>query len=363
MDRERVIACAGLGEAELAHLRLLLRACADELSVPWRLGEEDGADLLVVDVRDFAGEMAQARARCSGLRCAIFSDVPVPDAELVLQRPLQRATLIELLNRVGSGGGKPLGLQVESNEFRVHDLGIGMAEARPASARAGVAPTLDDLLALQREQDRQALGALRVKTAATPRVWASREAMLEETAPRPLREYLSGGLLRGPARFELEGALPIVLDPKHRLAHIAGGLHAAEAYVRARWRLCDWVPLRSSELAQARDTLVAVPYVRLAWLDVLLHSAGHLARHLDPKATYRLTEPAVAEAGYAWVHRIASTLLQPLRLHEIAAASGAKMADVFDVVNAYDAIGLIESRLSTPVDSERSGRSWFGRRR
>jgi hypothetical protein len=31
-------------------------------------------------------------------------------------------------------------------------------------------------------------------------------------------------------------------------------------------------------------------------------------------------------------------------LHEIARAAKAKMADVFDVVNAYDALGLIETR-------------------
>ena len=345
----------------MAHLRLLLRACASELAAPWRFGAEDGADLLVADVRDFAGEMAQARARCSGMRCAIFSDVPLPDAELVLQRPLQRAALVDLLNRVSSGAGQRLAVQSVEPEFRVHDLGIGMAEPRPRPGAEAAAPALDDLLKLQREADREALSAGRIKPEAPPRVWASREAMLEETQPRPLREFLSGALLRGPARFELEGSLPLILDPKHRSAHIAGGLHAAEPYLRARSRLCDWVPLRSAELAQARRDLVAVPYVRLAWLDVLLHAGGHLARHLDPKATYRLTEPSTADAGYGWVHRIASTMLQPMRLHEIAAASGAKMSDVFDVVNAYDAIGLIESRLSTPVDSERTKGSWFSR--
>jgi hypothetical protein len=35
-------------------------------------------------------------------------------------------------------------------------------------------------------------------------------------------------------------------------------------------------------------------------------------------------------------------MLRPLRLHEIARKADAKMVEVFDVVNAYDAIGLIE---------------------
>jgi hypothetical protein len=41
-------------------------------------------------------------------------------------------------------------------------------------------------------------------------------------------------------------------------------------------------------------------------------------------------------------------MLQPGRLHEIAAASHASMADVFDVVNAYEAIGLIEWQPRAP---------------
>ena len=35
-------------------------------------------------------------------------------------------------------------------------------------------------------------------------------------------------------------------------------------------------------------------------------------------------------------------MLRPLRLHEIARKADAKMVEVFDVVNAYDAIGLLE---------------------
>ena len=53
-------------------------------------------------------------------------------------------------------------------------------------------------------------------------------------------------------------------------------------------------------------------------------------------------------------------MLQPARLHQIAAASGASMADVFDVVNAYDAIGLIEwkpraPRGGAPVEEPKPG--------
>jgi hypothetical protein len=35
-------------------------------------------------------------------------------------------------------------------------------------------------------------------------------------------------------------------------------------------------------------------------------------------------------------------MMQPARLNEIAANAGVSMAEVFDVVNAYYAIGLVE---------------------
>ena len=110
-----------------------------------------------------------------------------------------------------------------------------------------------------------------------------------------------------------------------------------------------------------RDELAPLPYSKLIWLDVLLHSGGHLARHLDPKASFRLVQWVDVDANYGWVFRIASAMLQPMRLHEIAAASNARMADVFDVVNAYDAVGLIESRLVAPGEGEQPGKSLFGR--
>jgi hypothetical protein len=89
-------------------------------------------------------------------------------------------------------------------------------------------------------------------------------------------------------------------------------------------------------------------YVKLVWLYVLLHSEGRLARHLDPGGTYKLSRWIEIERDFADYFRIASTMLQPGRLHEIAAASNASMADVFDVVNAYDAIGLIEWQPRSP---------------
>lgn len=364
MDGEKVIACIGIGEAELAHLRLLLRSCAKELTTSWRLGQEAGADLLIVDVTDFAGGMAQVRARGTGIRCAVFSDAPSADADFVLQRPLQRANLVSLLNRVASGEARPAAPRRDA-AFHVNDIGIGMVEPLPEPAERRGAPGLDDLLkAWPNEFAAEPTSRPRQRLALEPPPhFATREVMLEQTAQRSMREFLDGELLRAPSRVVLGKAPPLHLDPKHRMAYIQGGLQSVEAYASTRWRLCDWVPLKSAELAQAREKLAALSYAQLVWLDVLLHSAGTLARHLDPKATFRLIQWTDVDPNYGWVFRIASTMLQPMRLHEISAASGTKMGDVFNVVNAYDAIGLIEARLSAPDEKENTGKSLFSRLR
>jgi len=348
-------------------MRLLLRACAAELEASWRLGDESGADLVVVDTRHFSGEMALTRARGAGIRCAVFTDASADDADLVLQRPLQRANLVELLNGIAAAEVRPQ-VHVPDEEFYVRDLGIGMVEPRPVE---DIVPGLDEALRAKPKELRGENVAEPMRSEpdiparraadAPMRAWATRESMLEETALRPMRDYLGGELLRSPSRVVLDDAPPLVFDPKHHMAYIAGGLRNAEIYARSRWRLCDWAPLKSSELARAREELVALPYSRLTWLDVLLQSGGHLARHLDPKASYRLVQWVEVDPGYGWVFRIASAMLQPLRLHEIAAASSAKMADVFDVVNAYDAIGLIEARSPVPEERGRPAKSLFGR--
>jgi len=394
------IAVVGVSDEETAHLRLLMRRGESELSHTWKWDNESNADLLVVDPSTFAGQMARTRAQAGGLRSAIFSDVPVPEADLVLQRPLKLANVIEVLNRAAGLALRSEGIVPHRDDFYFGDVmsapdetpgieGFGDSPERdrrdaalgleellridPVDAKeaARVRTTLDDTTTVLgtsgptarsevRGRDAQdPLGRTRGDAPQTP-TFARNASAAPEASRHNLRAYLEGDLLGGPARITLPGAPPLVLDPKLKVYHTAGRLAELEPYCRAALPPADFEPLKSSALAELRIAEPPQPYVRLIWLYVLMHSDGRLARHLDPGGTYKLTRWIEIERDFSAYFRIASTMLQPARLHEIAAASGASMADVFDVVNAFDAIGLIEwqpraPRGGEPVEEPRRG--------
>jgi hypothetical protein len=77
------------------------------------------------------------------------------------------------------------------------------------------------------------------------------------------------------------------------------------------------------------------------WMQRYVTSNGYLGSHLDPAGTYRLTDWLDIEQDYPRAFRIGANMLNPQRLDEIARISGVAIAEVFDVVNAYEAIGYV----------------------
>lgn len=376
MSREKTIAAIGVSDEEVAHLRLLMRKCAANLNHRWQWGDEKNADLLVVDPSSFSGQMARTRAVSSGTRCAVFSDVATPDAELVMSRPLLLANVIQVLNRAAAESPSALRMGAGGEGFYSRDAGehsddsvsfpdfeapgrFGQPleglddflkhtplELRDSSSSSSRDSLLSASPAIELGVAPGASGNKNVASAragGVPQSHASRSPQLSDLAPHALREWLTQDLLKAPAQIVVMDLPPLVLDPKQQVAHSSVGLGELGPYCEARWRLCDWRPLTTAELSHLRATQPALAYWRLTWLDVLMHSNGQLRRHLDPAGTYRLTRWVEVDNGFARYFRIASSMMQqPARLHEIAAASGASMGDVFDFVNACDEIGAIE---------------------
>ena len=226
MSDVKTIAVAGVSEQEVAHLRLLIRKSAEALAQGWRWGEEGEADLLVIDPDVFAGQMARTRAQGVGVRCAVFSDRVVEGADLVLRRPLTRANLVEVLNRAATRTvpEPEIASATRNEDFYSRDLG---EDSTPPPAIEFAAPVdgLDEALRPQPLELREMVARdAPVQRVAIPadatRKYATREAMLEDTAPRELRDFLEQDLLRRPARYVLAGS-PAFADSVQLASHRA----------------------------------------------------------------------------------------------------------------------------------------------
>ncbi|MGB3046523.1 hypothetical protein, partial [Dokdonella sp.] len=177
-----------------------------------------------------------------------------------------------------------------------------------------------------------------------------------------LREFLEGELIHGPMQISWPGAGSLTLDPKHQVFHSAGRLNELEIYCRESSRLSDWRRLTTAELNALRESQPGQAYQKLLWLEVLLHSNGRLASNLDPGGTFQLTCGFDLAGDYPGYDRISQALMQPHRLHEVAASCACEMSAVFDVVNGYDAIGWLKwtpRRSRHPEDEAESKKPSF----
>lgn len=391
---EKIITAIGASDEDVAHLRLLMRKAGTELTHAWRWGSEVGADLVVVDPGDFAGQMARTRAQASGIRYAVICNAGTDTfGTLAFERPFRLADVVKVLNEVTRATATPAAIVPTRQEFYFEDveeepvIDDAPGDSAPPAQRADVAPGLDELIRgnplvdpfanarppigaddsvtidagegptrrsearVERDPQRPADEPAPVRRYAP----APKRASPEDLALRPLREFLAGDLLGGAAQLAFPGEAVLVLDPKHQVFHCEARLSALEVYCRQPSRRGDWRPLTSPEIAQIRASQPAQSYHKLQWLDALLRSGGRLASHLDPGGTYKLQRWLDILRDYPRQARISTAMMQPLRLHEIVAASGADMSEVFDVVNAYDAIGWLEWKPRAPRHGESAG--------
>lgn len=401
MANEKYLAVIGLSEEDTAHLRLLLRKLVGALGQSWRWGTEENADLVIVSPAELAGQIARNRAFSGGRRCAVFdNDEPLRSGELRLHKPLKAENIVSALNDTGVPSmdlGQPV-LRANADfyaddslnaEFQIENDEAATARARHRDVEPALG--LDDLFKPDSEaakpqfavpvqinpETRIERGSRAVSVRSDRRIADSVRGMRipdgkpeginmtdadevdanSASAKYPLRDYLHKNLLGGPARATSEGAPELVLDPKEKSFHAKGGLAALVPYCKAELARSAWRPVTSQDLTRLRTQEPARPYAHLQWLDAFVQAGGRLARHLDPGGRFRLKGAALSGADVPHHARIVAALAAPAKLNEIAAASDAPMAAVFDLVSAYDAIGLIEvqSRLSRHAPVPKSG--------
>ena len=395
MKPVRTIAAVGVAPDLLEELKHAVEASALRLDAEWRWGSEQNPDLLVIDPSDFAARMTRTRAQVTGVRYVVVGDAAKHATDrFVLLRPYRSDAIAAVLNAAGPGTVSASDFATQDDSFYTLDFeSDGASEASgslpaelPATRTAPAleaASGLDEMIrgdplagpvpdpakvrlptdasidtaggggtlrsAVRREQTLDRMRRAGAPDEGDPqayRVGAPAGTLPGSLPPdgshRRLEQYLSGESLGGPVRIARDGAPVLAVDPKQRLFHATGDLSALLPYCEGSWGRGDWQALTSSELQAVRESEPARPYAHLLWLCALQRSEGRLASHLDPGGTFHVAQPVAVDPGFHGHGAIAAALSQPRRLHEVAAAAEVPMEQVFDVVNAYDAVGLLQ---------------------
>ena len=308
-------ALAGLGENERSELTRLVARAGTTLDEPWGpLEGKDRADLVIIDPEQFAGRVARVRAlnERTNFAVVIDADAEPPEAWLVLRRPLTTQALVDMFNRASCC-----------------DPATGVAARETPEAKAA------EESAAEEPADLRACFQ-------TPR------------APRECTDF-NALVQRGALVVERQGMPKLFIDPAAGNYHANAPLSRLESYFLDPLKGGDCRQVPSSRVDEMRKTAPGRPLVHLHWMSALLRSNGCLGAHLDPGGTYKVQRWLSVYGEYRKQYRIATMMLRPLRLHEIARKADAKMVEVFDVVNAYDAIGLLqwEPRKSRYAEIER----------
>ncbi len=391
MAVERLFHCVGLTDEDSAHLRLLLRAARAQLRDGWSWGPEGKADVVIVDARRLLGESAKRRARQRDVPCVqVIDPADARPKELFLRRPLKRDAIVALLNGVSDGNVTAVGsdaawgddefdfdigtIDLSALETRYpgqHDVGAHRIDAEQVAAAANVAavelaidlsrlPLLqtsaggaDDWLArdvpatgIRPEAAADSAGASRNNADAAPT--AALEEDFEPFDPKAsftLLDFLERRLLRVPSQLTLPGTPALAVDPQTRLFLTQGSLSAMEPYARRSWTHADWEPLSAREAAALERSSFTKPWVALVWMYHFIHSRGMLSKKYNPSGEFRLLNRINVVVEYPHVHRVGSQLIGPRKLHEVARLSRVDIDLVYDVINAYDAVGYVEGTL------------------
>jgi len=331
----RTLCIAGADAEVAARITALLDELRTRLDDRWRIADYASADLLLIQTDSVYGHMDWLKAEGNGrLVAALTSN---PDAYgFALAFPVTPAGVTTLLNGVSARlAGRPAPAVAK-------EAAPAAAPARPAPAVHAVAPPAP------------AAPAARAEAAARP-------AIAETAHSHSLLDLLEGRTAHaGKLQLQAEGLPELLVDTRAGQWHSAATLKGLAPWCTHAIGAADVRVLDDAVFARQAATLQAHPLARLAWLVHLVSHDGRLRPGLDPKAPYKLAKWPQSEREFPKHFRIATVMLkQAHTLEEIAAESGAGVADVANFINAYDALGYVE-RLDAPANDARGG-GLFGR--
>jgi hypothetical protein len=358
----RTLCFTGMDRAEEAKLKLLFSDANEWLGGEWMLMPEAQAEVLVVDLESMYGHMTWLKVHNSGKYVIALTarSQSESEAEHILARPVTVESLVAALSQV-SGVSAPISPTVTAERAA---FGMPAPEAQaPAHMDMQGSPAPDAwerppspaTAPPTREEARPQAAPPPPPKPAPPPPPPPKPAAPARPRDPVLWDYLRPGGLSGPSRLELDGAPPLVIDP--RTDTYVGGA-ALKPYipycqlgaVRAdRWQSLSGADL-NTHLAAPNE---AQPLARLRWLFALVQGGGELAPGYDANDKYRLIRWPKTEREFPRHFRIATAMMQaPATPTDIAAQSDTAIGEVNDFLNASLDSGFAEPYVEPPAAPE-----------
>lgn len=341
--------CIAGAEADVtARFAAMLEEQRHHLDSRWQAASPASADLLVIDTDSLYGHMDWLKASASGRLVASWSSATeTGDEQLRLHKPIIADDLVALLNRVGT-----------------QLTGSSPSRSEPEKAAEPPRPTAEPAPPTAAEAPRDLPVHVATESVAAP-IAAHEPGAVPSPRGMRLTDLLEiDSPLKGRLRLAADGLPTLFLDPHHRNWHTESTLKTLSGWCTRALSSLDVQSAEDAQFPAATAKMPGQPYARLKWLAHLVNGEGRLEPGLDVNARYKLARWPTSEREFPKHFRIATVMLkQASTLDEIAAQSGATIAEVADFINAYHAIGYIEHDQpeSAQEDTRRSG--LFGRTR
>lgn len=323
---------SGFSRDELAQVQQLFEQANVGLDQGWSLASEPDAQVLVIDMDSMYGHMTWLKAASGGKTTVGMTAGDRCETDFLLKRPVDHASLRDLLVRVSAG------------------LDQGLA---PEPARAATGPTVDAEHAATMEQDAPA--SERPSADYIAAITTGKMAALPANA-QPHQPAISDLLAQtaGPCRVQLAGAPDLLIDPATQTYAGSATLKPLLPYVEAVIDGSGSVPAEMTEFDRAKLTTGgAQPFMRLLWLCGLTVGKGRLLPGFTEARKFVLTKWPQIEREFPKHFRLATVMMKgPAFVKEIAEASGVSAAEVTDFINAGLVTGAVAVEGAEPAGGD-----------
>ena len=325
---------SGFSRDELAHVQQLFEQANAGLDQGWSLAPEAQAQVLVIDMDSMYGHMTWLKAASGGKTTVGLTAGDRCETDFLLKRPVDPASLRDLLGRVSAGFDRPPSPTPEPTRHPV----AALADAIPTQ------PGQPDAPASERPSADYIAAITTGKTAALPANAQPHQPAISDLLAQAAK----------PGRVQIAGAPDLLIDPASQTYAGSATLKPLLPYVESVIDAAGTVPAEMAEFDRAKLTTGgAQPFMRLLWLCGLTVGKGHLLPGFTDARKFVLTRWPQIEREFPKHFRLATVMMKgPALVKDIAEASGVSTAEVSDFINAGLVTGAVAVEGAEPAGGD-----------